>query len=67
MKEPDGTYEGIMGYHYKMTLLLFLESRSMGGDKPLVTLSVHEQHPVGCNWAQSENTQRYDNFCFLPF
>lgn len=32
--------------------------RSMGVDKPLVTLSVHEQHPVGCAWAQSENTRR---------
>lgn len=29
--------------------------------------SVHEQHPVGCDWAHSEDTQCYDNFCFLPF
>ena len=26
-----------------------------------------EQHPVGCDWAHGEDTQCYDNFCFLPF
>ena len=56
LKEPEGTYEGIMGWNYEIT---FLGSHLMGSLGHFWVSMDSTHYPVVLDW--------YDNLSFLPF